>query len=76
MLFSLLKQSTKTMTGGGKNKNNFITLIIYFLITLFINSLLVNLTYNNVMPKISPNSSPLGYWDSVMLVILVMALFH
>ena len=76
MLFSLLKQSTGNMMGGGKGKNNFLTLIIYFLIALFINSLLVNLTYNQVMPKILSKSNPLGYWDSMMLVILVMTLFH
>ena len=75
MLFSLLKQTTN-MTGGGKNKNVFLTLVIYFLIALFINSLLVNLTYNKVMPKISPNSKSLDYWDSMMLVILIMVLFH
>ena len=75
MLFSMLKQSTNHMIGGGK-KNNFLTMIIYFIITLLINSLLVNLTYNEVIPKIFPNSSHLGYWDSMMLVILILTLFH
>ena len=74
----MLKQSGGIMMGGGpKNRMpNVLTLLIYFLIALFINALLVNLTYNQVAPKLSPSAQPLNYWDSMMLVILAMVLFH
>ena len=75
MLFSMLKQSAGSMKGGGRN-SHFLTLVIYFLIALLINALLVNLTYNQVAGKILSGAQPLDYWDSMMLVILAMVLFH
>jgi len=78
MLFSILKQSGGVMIGGGsKNKiSNMLTLLIYFFIALLINAILVNLTYNQIAPKIFPSTQQLNYWDSLMLVILAMVLFH
>ena len=78
MLFSTLKKSSGVMMGGSsKNKlSGVFILLIYFSIALFINALLVNLTYNQIAPKIFQSSQQLNYWDSMMLVILAMVLFH
>ena len=74
----MLKKSSGVMMGGSsKNKlSGVFILLIYFSIALFINALLVNLTYNQIAPKIFQSSQQLNYWDSMMLVILAMVLFH
>ena len=69
----MMKQSVMK---GGAAKPNVFMLFLYFFIALSVQSIIVNLTYNQVIPEIFQGASPITFYESVMLVLLCMVLFQ
>ena len=53
---------------------NFFTMLIIGLLVIFIKAYIVQVSYNNVVEKVTGNTYKLTYVDAIFLVILLMGL--
>ena len=65
-----IKKGVKEISPG----YNFFTMLIIGLLVIFIKAYIVQISYNNVVEKVTGNTYKLTYTDSIFLVILFMGL--
>ena len=65
-----IKSSIKKINPG----MNFLTILIIGLLIILIKAYIVQISYNNVVEKVTGNTYKLTYMDSLFLVILFMGL--
>lgn len=53
----------------------FFTLLFVGLLVIFIKAYIVQISYNNIVEKVTGNTYKLTYMDSIFMVILFMGLF-
>mgnify|MGYP001168204197 CR=1 FL=1 len=65
-----IKKGVKEISPG----YNFFTMLIIGLLVIFIKAYIVQVSYNNVVEKVTGNTYKLTYVDAIFLVILLMGL--
>ena len=65
-----IKEGIKQVSSG----YNLFTLLLIGLLVIFIKAYIVQISYNNVVEKITGNKYKLTYMDSLFVVILFMGL--
>ncbi len=77
-MLNLLSNFAVKQSGGARaTMGTTITILLISLLVLFIKVVLVHWSYNEVIPKITPNKyRPITMMEALFLVILVQSLFN